>query len=163
MYSKLSGLPRCPGGTYCDAFVSRPDNVPDQDYPAIGYFTPRWQRVFRGRRVLLVRGGVGDNLPSTADKTVFDRHLAWASSVEHLMSFMSARGVVVTLSNSSRNIFQEYAGLRDSILSRLSKGSFDVIVLSLGPTATVLAAELSCRGYQAIDVGQFGGNFTKRN
>ena len=37
----------------------------------------------------------------------------------------------------------------------------DIVVLSMGPAATVVAAELACMGIQALDVGQFGGVFDK--
>jgi hypothetical protein len=100
--------------------------------------------------------------------------LKLAKSVEQLLSFSSstitttyAEGTtnytinVVSLVDSHKNIFGDYVGLRDEIMDRLESGRFDVVVLSLGPTATVMAAELSCRGYWAIDVGQFGGNYIK--
>ena len=149
-------------GHYCDAYVSRPDAVDSTAFPSLGFFTPYWKRVFYQRRVLLVRGGNKYHSPATADATVFDRHLELARSVEVVQSFTSAySGREVILTNSSSNIFHEYTGLRDKIIDQLQSGGHDVVVLSLGPTATVLAAELSCRGYSAIDVGQFGGNFSK--
>ena len=77
-------------GLYCDSFVSRPDGVGDLQYDALEYFTPQWQSVFEGQKVLLVRGGLPSK-PSTLDKTVFSRHLKHAESVSELKSFKSAR------------------------------------------------------------------------
>ena len=145
-------------GVYCDSFISRAENVNPAEFPALHFFTPLWQRIFKGRRVLLVRGSRGNNIPSTSDITVFDRHLQFARSVEQLISFKSVTGSEVLLSNTSRNIFADYRSLRDEVMMRLQGGAFDIVVISLGPTATILAAELSCRGYQAIDAGQFGGS-----
>ena len=147
-------------GKYCDSFVSRPDGLNPAEFPAIDFFTPHWQRVFEGRRVLLVRGSSGDNIPATADKSVFERHFAHAQSVAQLITFPGPDGKV-SLANTSSNVFDLYVYLRDEILTHIRRRSADIVVLSLGPSATVLAAELSCRGYQAIDVGQFGGNFSK--
>ena len=58
-------------------------------------------------------------------------------------------------------MFAHYVALRDEVMRAMARERADVVALSLGPTATVMAAELACRGYHAIDVGQFGGNFTK--
>mmetsp|Transcript_2674 Transcript_2674/g.5767 ORF Transcript_2674/g.5767 Transcript_2674/m.5767 type:complete len:467 (-) Transcript_2674:84-1484(-) len=129
--------------------------------------------------------------PATHDTTVFDRHLKYAKNVEQILSFQSQSSknknektkkkkkkrkhdrksntveekmmVVeeVSLVDSTSDIFPHYVGLRDTVLARLESGQFDLVVLSLGQTATVLAAEISCRGYQALDVGQFGGNVIK--
>ena len=60
-------------------------------------------------------------------------------------------GVTVVASNAS-------ATKKPSIRT-VEEKAIDTVVLSLGPTATVLAAELGCRGYHALDVGQFGGDF----
>ena len=148
-------------GLYCDSFVSRPDAVDDLQYDAVEYFTPQWQSVFEGQKVLLVRGGLPSK-PSTLDKTVFSRHLKHAESVSELKSFKSARlHKTVYLSQVSTDSFEEYVGIRNAVLQSLARDKYDVVVLSLGLTASILAAELSCRGFRAVDVGQFGGNFSK--
>lgn len=150
-----------PPGKYCDSFVSRADGVIEHEFPALGFFTPNWQHIFKGQRVLLVRGGRQDNSPTTADATVFDRHLKLARRVTRLMMFDSIDGSQISFVDSGSNVFKDYVSLRNGIVRKMQTGEFDVVVLSLGATATVLAAELSCRGYRAIDVGQFGGNFSK--
>ena len=127
--------------------------------------------------------------PATHDTSVFDRHLKYAKNVEQILSFQYNKTVKnkkqkkkrkqdrkskskevdektavveeVSLVDSMSDIFPHYVGLRDTVLARLESGQFDLVVLSLGQAATVLAAELSCRGHQALDVGQFGGNVIK--
>jgi len=52
----------------------------------------------------------------------------------------------------SKNAFDKY----DQILDRLKQESKDsLIIIALGPTATVLAYNLAKEGYQALDVGHF--------
>ena len=148
-----------PEGTYCDSFVSRADAVNENEFSALEFFSPRWQSVFSGQRVLLIRGATALNEPVTQDPSVFERHLSRAQHVEQLTSFKSLDEHINL--NTDSGMFKHYVGLRNEVLSRLESGKFDVAVLSLGATATVLAAELSCRGFRAIDVGQFGGNFEK--
>lgn len=133
---------------YCDSFVSRPEAVDPKAYPASEYFTPQWQRVLSGRRVLLVRWG--------ANQT---RRLQ--SILLCLTVTPSVSGREIKLSDSASNMFREYTGLRDKIIDEIQLEELDVVLISLGPTVTVLAAKRSCRGFTAIDVGQFGGNLTK--
>ena len=150
-----------PPGQYGDAFVSRPDCVDNSTFPAIDFFTPHWQRVFQGKSVLLVRGGTNGQ-PSVTDHTVFDRHFKLAKNVTQLKSFPDTDGTIFDLMNSASDIFDKYVGIRNEIFRQMEKGDYDVIVLSLGGTATILAGELSCRGFWALDVGQFGGNYSKK-
>lgn len=126
-------------------------------YPAVGFFTPHWQAVFEGRRVLLLRGAAAaaGDAPATHDPTVFDRHLRRAAAVLRLRAVNGTRV-------ASTDMFHHYVRLRDGIIEEVERHGVDTVVLSLGGAATVLAAELACRGYHAIDVGQFGGNFSKR-
>lgn len=51
------------------------------------------------------------------------------------------------------NAFENYNDIKEHILNFVDKNSDVLILLSLGPTATVLAAELSLDGLQAIDIG----------
>lgn len=67
-------------------------------------------------------------------------------------------GREIKLSDSASNMFREYTGLRDKIIDKFQLEELDVVLISLGPTPTVFTAELSCRGFTAIDVGHFGGN-----
>ena len=47
----------------------------------------------------------------------------------------------------------------DALERRLLRGSADIVVLSLGPTATVLAARLTRRGRRAIDIGHLVSSY----
>ena len=50
-------------GAYCNSMVSRPDALDPARWPAVGFFTPRWKRVFAGKVVLLVRGAAPVAIP----------------------------------------------------------------------------------------------------
>ena len=146
-------------GIYCNSMVSRPDALDSGTWPAVGYFTPHWRQVFVGRRVLLVAGIGEDGGSTTQDRTVFDRHLALAAHIEKMRFFTNSSGARSLIQQTG--MFQHYIPLRNSIVDEVERLAIDIVVVSLGPTATVLAAELGCRGYHVLDVGQFGGNFTK--
>ena len=51
--------------------------------------------------------------------------------------------------------------MRNAIMDIVLSNEIDVVVLSLGVTATIMATELSCRGIRAMDVGQFEGTSQK--
>ncbi len=59
----------------------------------------------------------------------------------------------------SKNAFSEYERIMAEIRS-YDKSSY-LFLLVLGPTATVMAHELGCEGYQAIDFGQMPGKYIK--
>lgn len=94
----------------------------------------RWygeiKKLWRGRKVVLVEGeksrvGIGNDL------------LAEASSIQRILC-------------PARHAFDHY----DRILEQVCKVEKDsLILLALGPTATVLAYDLCEKGYQAVDVG----------
>jgi len=132
-----------PPGHYCDSMVSRPDNVDPQMFPFV-FFDAMWQNVFKDLRVLLYHG-------NAKDPTVFKRHLTLASFV--------LKGSFKIL---PEHMFDNYVPFRNHIIQEVTTHDIDVVVLSVGPTATILAAELTCRGIRAIDVGQFGGKFEKK-
>ncbi|MEK5184005.1 SP_1767 family glycosyltransferase [Solibacillus sp. FSL W7-1324] len=51
----------------------------------------------------------------------------------------------------SKNAFIKYNEILESILEEVSSNT--LILMALGPTATLLAADLSKKGYQALDIG----------
>lgn len=55
------------------------------------------------------------------------------------------------------NAFDKYEQILDSV--KKSASLEDLILITLGPTATVLAYDLSCLGYQAIDLGQVDNEY----
>lgn len=94
-----------------------------------GYFG-KWKRVFDNRELLIVEGeltrfGIGNDL------------IASAKSVERILC-------------PAENAFDVYS----KILSEIRKYSQQKLVLvALGPTATLLAYHLSLEGFQVIDIG----------
>lgn len=90
-----------------------------------------WSSIFSGRDLLVVEGsgtrmGLGNNL--------FQR----ANSVAR-----------ITVPN--KNAFDRVQDIQDCIIQHASHDS--LILLAIGPTATVLASELSVLSFQALDVG----------
>jgi glycosyltransferase family protein len=119
-----------PRKTYYSAFISRPDSVPEIDcFEYWAYCKKIWQ----DRKVLLFQGE--------------DRHFEKSGGVfNNLCGFEIRYG-------PRRDAFSHY----NKILRDLLKTPEDIlIILSLGPTATMLAADLCKRGRQALDLGHFG-------
>ena len=63
----------------------------------------------------------------------------------------SEAGSIRRIIAPATNAFDKYQDIYDAALRLIPKGS--IILLALGMTATVLAADLSKVGYQAIDIG----------
>lgn len=57
----------------------------------------------------------------------------------------------------SRNAYSEVDQIMDQLLSE----SRDLVLLSLGPTATVLAARLADHGIQALDIGHISASYNQ--
>lgn len=118
--------------TYHNAYISRPyallaDNKSDAPAKRFAALKRIWDR----RDVLFVEGaetrlGVGNDL--------FDNAI-------------SIRRIVAPAINS----FSKYDEILNATLQYASKG--DLILIALGPTAGVLAYDLYCEGYQALDIG----------
>ena len=111
---------------YGSAFITRPDSVPAincADY---------WAHVFElwaGRNVLLVEG----------KNSYFDSS-----------DILKNAGRVDRYITHNRDAYSYY----EKIFNTITQHSKDTLVLlSLGPTATVLAWDLSLEGYQALDLG----------
>lgn len=115
--------------TYGEAFISR-CYLPYKDRSHAKEYFSLWKEIWKGRDLLIVEGaktrlGVGNDL--------FDN----VNSVNRILA-------------PNTNAFAHYSEL----LAEVKK--FDkehLILLALGPTATVLAADLCQIGYQAIDIG----------
>ena len=91
----------------------------------------KFKQLYQDRRVLIVEGsgtrlGLGNNL------------LEGASEIKRITTL-------------NRNAFSVYDRLFDTILANAV--NFDLVLISLGPTATVLAYDLSQRGICCIDSG----------
>lgn len=115
---------------YYSAFISRPDSTPCIDNDEYYNFV---KEIWDNRHILIVegKGHFGKN----------EKLIDNAKSVERF------KAPVV-------NAFKNYDQILKSIIKK-AKGDnhYKLILLSLGPTATILAHDLHLKGFQAIDVG----------
>lgn len=115
--------------TYYDAFLSRP-YVMFRDKEKAGERFDRLKRIWEGRDVMIIEGsqtrmGVGNDLLDNA---------------------LSVCRIIAP----SENAFRKYADILDFALT---VGNDKLVLISLGPTAKVLAYDLYIKGYQVIDIG----------
>jgi glycosyltransferase family protein len=59
------------------------------------------------------------------------------------------------------NAWSEYNRLLEETYAEVSKHNSPLVIISLGPTATVLAYDLCQKGYQAIDIGHITNMYDK--
>jgi hypothetical protein len=118
------------GKQYHSAFISRPDSAPGIDHPEYWELV---KQIWRGRNVVLLRG----------------RNCAFC----HEADFLEGAASVEEVRGPSRDAFDRYNTLFALMHTYLES---TLLLLSLGPTATVLAADLSAAGHQALDVGHIG-------
>lgn len=123
-----------PVGRYCSASITRPDHLRNWGEDRL---VAEWASVFAGKVVLYIR-----------PQGMF--------SSSHAGLFGRARAVIAPdFLPGARRSFK----LREKIMSRiheeLRRTKIDMVALSLGPTATVIAAELACQGVQAFDFGSW--------
>lgn len=119
------------GREYYDAYVSRPYLM----YKDKGYAKKIFRllrKMWDGRNILLVEGeymrtGVGNDLFSNAN------------SVKRIIC-------------PSVNAFDKYQIIFTAVTQMVQKD--DLVMICLGPTATVMAYDVCRAGYQAIDMGQ---------
>jgi len=117
------------GKTYYNAFITRP-YMDCQDASKVGDYFAKLKQLWVNRDIVFVEGkksrlGVGNDL--------FDN----AKSIQRILC-------------PEKDAFSRY----DEILTEILKQDKNkLILLALGPTATVLAYDLAQAGYQAIDSG----------
>lgn len=115
--------------TYYDAFISRP-YVAYKDRNQAKYKFNRLKEIWNNKELIIIEGensrlGIGNDLFSNA------------KSIGRILC-------------PSKDAFEYY----DEILYYAKKNDkSSIILIALGPTATVLAYDLSNYGYQAIDIG----------
>lgn len=122
--------------TYYDAYVSRP-YLMYQDKKHGERIFNLFKRLWKGRDILLVEGkfmrtGVRNDL------------FAGANSLRRILC-------------PAENAFDYYEEIEETVLKY--GGKSDLILIGLGPTATVLSYDISAKGYQAIDVGQIDNEY----
>lgn len=121
---------------YYDAYVSRPYMIyRDKEY-ATKIFD-LFKQIWHNRNVLMVEGsytrtGVKNDLFSSA------------KSVRRILG-------------PNTNAFDKYTQLISNVIDNANYD--DLILVSLGPTATVLSYDLSQLGYQALDIGQLDNEY----
>lgn len=125
---------------YASAFVSRPDSAP---WIARPDYWEKIRNLWRGRHVVLLRG---------SGKSLTPQLVTEAASVWEILG-------------PRQHAFADMASLMREVLEhhdRLARvGGRPVVLLCLGPTATVMAVDLCARGVQALDLGHLG-MFLKR-
>jgi hypothetical protein len=112
---------------YASAFVTRPDSAPWINTEA---YWGKVQQLWLGREVTLVRG---------SSKSLTGEVLA-ESGAGHVTEIVARR----------QHAWIEYGSLLERI------GTPSIVLLCLGPTATVMAVDLCARGVHAVDLGHLG-------
>lgn len=125
-----------PGKIYYDAYVSRPYIIYKSKENAKKIFD-LFKNIWKDRNLLLVEGqygrmGIGNDL------------LSGAKSVKRIIC-------------PSTNVWNYYDEILDQIENIVRAD--DLICISLGPTATVLAFDLARKGFQALDIGQLDNEY----
>lgn len=116
--------------TYGNADVTRCYMIKENKNATSDYFY-KWKTVFKDRKILIVEGentlfGIGSDL------------LENTSEIKRILC-------------PNKNAFDFINEILDFI--NIVKDDFDLCLLALGPTATILAYELSSTNLQAIDIG----------
>jgi glycosyltransferase family protein len=114
---------------YGNSFISRPFFSYKDKSNTLRWFN-NLKKIWVGRDIVIIEGeksrlGLGNDLFKDADL------------VERILC-------------PSLNAFESYREIRDTCMN-LSKNK--LLLIALGPTATVLAFDLNLKGYQAIDIG----------
>lgn len=120
---------------YYDAFFSRvyiQNHKTDEHYKRCGAYYDKVKKIWAGRDIVICEGE-GTRLG------MFNDLLVGTKSISRILC-------------PPRNAFEKY----DEILSAFDDIDKEkLIIISLGPTATVLSYDLCRKGYQAIDTGAF--------
>ncbi|MCI9569155.1 MAG: DUF1792 domain-containing protein [Lachnospiraceae bacterium] len=122
--------------SYYDAYVTRP-YILYQDKENANTIFPLFKELWKGRSVIIVEGKYGRN---GVNNDLF--HTA------HEMKRVLC---------PPQNAWKSYDRIKESILKIAKKD--DLICISLGPAATVLAYDLAEGGYQAVDIGQVDNEY----
>lgn len=121
---------------YADSSITRP-YIDLRNRSAASYEFENIKRLWEGKRILLVEGsesrlGVGNDL------------FASSKEVERILA-------------PSRNAYSHYGEILRAVLKYAH--CYDLTLLALGPTATILAYDLCRKGIQAIDIGHIDNEY----
>ncbi|MCL1665344.1 SP_1767 family glycosyltransferase [Elizabethkingia ursingii] len=117
---------------YDNSFITRPYMDYSDKTKAGGYFL-KLKELWNNKNILIVEGdmsrlGVGNDLFNNT------------KSISRILTL-------------SKNAFSVYEKLLNKIKEEIVERKFDMVLIALGPTVTVLAYDLSNEGVQAIDIG----------
>lgn len=121
---------------YYDAYVSRPYII-YQDKEYAKRIFDLWKKLWNQRDIVIVEGEL---LRCGYKNDLFDN----VNSIGRILC-------------ESRNAWNQYDKIFSFVIENISKDK--LILIALGPTATVLAYDLSELGYQAIDMGQLDNEY----
>lgn len=122
--------------TYYDAYVSRPYLIYRDKTQAEKIFN-LWKQVWNERDVLLIEG---ENTRNGMGNDLFN-------NVKTLKRIICP----------AKDAFNIYEKIIDVVLTNIRKEA--LLLISLGPTATVLAKKFLEHGYQSIDIGQIDNEY----
>lgn len=122
--------------TYYDAYVTRPYILFKTEKNAQVIF-PLFKKIWKNRSLIIVEGKYGRN-------GVNNDFFNCAKSIRRIIC-------------PPRNAWSVYEKIKRAVEDTADKS--DLICISLGPTATVLAYDMAKRGYQAMDIGQVDNEY----
>jgi hypothetical protein len=122
-----------PNMTYGSSFVGRKDNAPWISCDDI----LEWKTLWEDEVVISVVG-----------------HKKWAIDI------IDNTKKTIEIQCPEKNAFLEFTNIMDDIVKVWEKENAYIVVLHLGPTATVLANSLAYRGIWAIDLGSWQFNYS---
>lgn len=121
---------------YYDGYVTRPYLIyKNKDF--CKEIFGLWKEIFKNRNLLVVEGkysrfGVNNDFLSSA------------SSIKRILC-------------PAQNAYNIYSDIKKTVLNYINQN--DLVLISLGPTATILAFDLAKEGCQAIDIGQVDNEY----
>lgn len=122
---------------YYDAYVSRPYMIyKDKDKNASEIFK-LYKKLFYDRNILIIEG---ENTKTGINNGLLDG----AYSIKRILC-------------PDTNAYSVYDKISNNVIEFASPD--DLILITLGPTATILAYDLAMQGYQAIDFGQVDNEY----
>lgn len=122
--------------TYYDAYVSRPYIIyKDKSYAERIFML--FKKIWKNRNILLVEGRYAYN-------GVRNDLFQGAVSIRRIIA-------------PAQNAFSVYDAILRTVNQHADKDT--LVLISLGPTATVLAYDLAVKGIQAIDIGQLDNEY----
>lgn len=125
-----------PNRVYYDAYVTRPYYMYRDKRHAARIFE-LFRRIFRNRNLFLVEGE--------------------QSCIGARNDLFFGAGRIQRLIAPARNAYSVYQEILSCVRQAVSPD--DLVLISLGPTATVLAYDLAMAGIQALDIGQLDNEY----